>query len=56
MKKRNNGTDFKIIEEIPITAGTIRQKKRPPCNHLDIGAWRWPTLARNHAGDWLMLS
>ena len=30
-----------------------RQKNVPPCNHLDIGALRLPTLARNQAGDWL---
>jgi len=30
-----------------------RQKKRPlPCDHLDIGALRLPTYARNQAGDW----
>jgi len=34
---------------------TYYQKKTPPPrNHLDIGASRLPTLARNEAGDWLM--
>jgi len=38
--------------------GTIIDRKNvpPPCNHLDIGALRLPTLARNRGGDWLMPS
>jgi len=35
---------------------TFRRKNAPPRNHLDIDAWRLPTLARNQAGDWLMPS
>ena len=33
--------------------GTIIDRKNvpPPCNHLDIGALRLPTLARNRGGD-----
>jgi len=34
---------------------TIKEKTSPPCNHLDIGALRLPTVARNQTGDWLML-
>ena len=46
---------------IRIEYGTPRvyyhgQKKRPPCNHLDISAFRLPTLARNQAGDRLIPS
>jgi len=37
--------------------GTIIDRKNVlPCNHLDIGALRLPTLAQNQTGDWLMPS
>ena len=32
------------------------RKYIPPCNHLDIGALRLPTLARNQTGNWLIPS
>jgi len=41
------------VELYTYVLGTIIDWKNvpPPCNHLNIGALRLPTLARNQAGD-----
>jgi len=48
-----------LPRDLRVSAPTYyhRQKNHPiPCNHLDIGALRLPTLARNQGGDWMMQS